>query len=512
MYQALLTRRYLTSKLMPVLAMLAVMLSVGTVLVTWSVMGGFLRVLVESGRKLVGDVTITWPNVGFPYYDDLIERLEAHPEITAACATVETFGVLSLPDDQVRLVSLKGVHGPSYDRVTGFADTLWWRPLDEPTARDETGEDPRLSEEGFWRDSDWPGRLRQGLSLTTPDGDAAAVPGIEVSGWNARQYGIYLPYMPARAAADGEIEYVPLFLPDATVTIHVIPLDSTGRGVEAVTRRVPVVNEFSSGVYEADSRTVMLRLDLLQSMLKMDRAERVRLPESPWTFDPATGEVIEAAAEVVGVDPARATTVLVRTREGLTAAESKAVCEEVYAGFADAHAGEVPASGVIQIRSWRDLNATLIAAVEKETGLVLFVFGLVCFTTVFLVLAIFWSMVSEKTKDIGILRSLGAGTAGVTWLWLRYGAAVGVVGALLGLGAAAAVVWNINEIHNWLGEELGLVIWDPSIYRFTEIPSDMGSLKPAVVTTAGVLTCLVGAAVPAFRAGRMDPVRALRFE
>ena len=75
MYQALLTKKYLTRKVMPMLAMAAVMLSVATILITWSVMGGFLKTLVESGKTLIGDVAIVWPNVGFAHYDELIDRV-----------------------------------------------------------------------------------------------------------------------------------------------------------------------------------------------------------------------------------------------------------------------------------------------------------------------------------------------------------------------------------------------------------------------------------------------------
>ena len=69
MYQSLLTRRYLTSKVMPLLASAAVMLCVAMELITWSVMGGFLNQLIESGRSLIGDVEISRPQTGFAHYD-----------------------------------------------------------------------------------------------------------------------------------------------------------------------------------------------------------------------------------------------------------------------------------------------------------------------------------------------------------------------------------------------------------------------------------------------------------
>jgi len=509
-YQALLTRKYLTTKIMPLLATVAVMLSVGTVLVTWSVMGGFLKTLVNSGRSLVGDVQVAWPNTGFAHYTDLIERLEAHPSVAAATPVIETFGLVGLPDERVHGVVIKGIDGPSFARVTGYDDSIWWRPIDEPMRKDSDREDPRLDDNGFWS---WDIRLDHARTLTD-NGEPAAVPGIELSQWNFRlPSGVYVPGAPLVGQADGSLSTLDEWLPHLELTLHVMPLDTAGRGVEVVTRSVPVANEFRTGVYEADSRTVLVRLDLLQRMLKLDRAERIERPEGPaFRVNPETGEPELVVPEVVGVDPARVTTVLVSGDGSLDADGMKAVCREVYDEFAAAHIGEVPSPASIQIRSWRDLNATLIAAVEKETGLVLFVFSLVCFTTVFLVLAIFWSMVSEKTRDIGILRALGAGTPGVAWLWLRYGAVVGLTGALLGLAAGGAVVVRINEIHEWLGSTFNLVIWDPSVYYFTEIPNELDPVKAAVVVAAGVLTCLFGAAVPSIRAARMDPVQALRFE
>ncbi len=517
MYQVLLTRKYLTSKIMPLLAMVAVMLSVATVLVTWSVMGGFLRSLLDSGRVLVGDVAITWPATGFAHYDDLIDMLEADDLVIAGAPVIESFAMIQLPDDRAEAVYVKGVEPDSFDRVTGFVDHLWWRPLDKPTRRDTQGLDWRLREdnrEGLAQIFDNGKRMTRQVP-GAPD-EPAALLGIELTDYNYRnQWGVYDPMSPAKARPDGSIDYQSIFMPrSGRVTLTLMPPAEGGRVIEPVTRSIAVANEFQSGIYEADNQTMLVPLDWLQDLLDMEEGGKVAEGSNPLDviIDPETGEVVPAPIVTTEPAPARVTTVLVRAHDGVTPDQIKDACQRIYRDFAAKHPGQVPAPESIQIQTWEDLNATLVGAVKKETGLVLFVFGIVCFTTVFLVLAIFWAMINEKTRDIGILRALGASTSGVAGIWLSYGAALGLVGSLLGVLAASLIVWNINPIHEWLGEQLGLVIWDPRVYYFVEIPSDIVLFDAVVVFSMGILTCVLGAAIPAFRSARMDPVKSLRFE
>ena len=506
---------------MPLLASLAVVLCTAMVLITWSVMGGFLARLLDSGRTLIGDVLIAWPNTGFAHYDNLIERLEKDPLVKAASPMIESYGLVGLPDGRSENVSIKGIDGPSYGRVTDYEKAMWWKHIKEPLRKDVKKEDLRLNPLKLWDKLEQDGLLLKEQNPATGELGPAVVLGIEVSGFNSRSpTGAFFPMMRDKRTATGTVETLELFLPrDATVTLSVPPRDSKGLLVDMVSRRFPVANEFYSGIFDVDHKTVLVELGALQKMLRMDAAERVEAGTEPFEIvvDPQSGEekIVKSAGKRVE-DPARVTTVLVRGKsDGRVRADTEALarrCREIYAEFASAHEGKVPAAFDIRILTWEDQNRTLISAVEKETALVLFVFCFVSMTAVFLVLAIFWSMISEKTKDIGTLRAIGASRAGIAWLWLRYGAAIGIVGALLGGALAYVIVTNINPIHEWMGETLHLYIWDPRVYYFTEIPSKVEPMKALYVLGAGGGSSIVGALIPALRAASMDPVKALRFE
>lgn len=516
-YQAVLTRTYLTTKIMPLLAAVAVTLCCAMVLIVWSVMGGFLVKLLESGQKYNGDVTIVWPNQGFAHYEDLINRLEADTGfVRAAAPMIETVGMVTLPDDRMEMTRVRGIDPVRYARVADFHELLHWKPLSEPVAKDREGHDPRL-------DPEWRGRMQraldEGLRLSKADPATgrqgpAVVAGIEMLGLSQRQPGAWYDFRPmpwvkiiGAPQPDGSVRWLQGFVPDRSITVRLLPLDLGGREIESIGVTLPIANEFRSGVFEQDKRTLVLPLDELQRLMKMDAATRA--PR-------ATTDIYDTTTPIAGQgeEPARVTTVLVRAAEGVTPEALLARVEAIYQQWAAAHRG-VPAFSVVKdrlIRTWRMEKADMVDAVENETGMVLMLLSFISLTASFLILAVFWAMVSEKTKDVGVLRALGASRLGVAWIWLRYGLVIGVIGSLAGGALAWVIVTNINEIHEWLGTNLGIVVWKPSVYAFAEIPSRVNPRHAVFVLVGGVALSLLGALVPAWRAATMDPVRALRFE
>jgi lipoprotein-releasing system permease protein len=128
------------------------------------------------------------------------------------------------------------------------------------------------------------------------------------------------------------------------------------------------------------------------------------------------------------------------------------------------------------------------------------------------ILAIFSMIVVEKTRDIGILKSLGASNAGVMNIFLGYGLLLGTVGAILGTILGLEITVHINEIEHFLAHMTGKEIFPRDVYYFDEIPTFIQGWMVALVNAGAVAIAVVFSILPALRAALLHPVRALRYE
>ena len=126
------------------------------------------------------------------------------------------------------------------------------------------------------------------------------------------------------------------------------------------------------------------------------------------------------------------------------------------------------------------------------------------------ILAIFSMIVVEKTRDIGVLKALGASTAGVRGIFLGYGLLLGLVGSGVGMAGGLLFVKYINVIEKGLSVVLGHKVFDDSIYYFSEIPTLVEPMTVAGVVLGTLLIAAAASVWPAQRAAKLHPVRALR--
>ncbi|MEM9250914.1 MAG: FtsX-like permease family protein [Planctomycetota bacterium] len=493
MYVLLLISKYLRRKLAPLFACLAVVLCTMMVIVVMSVMGGFLEMLRASAHRLSGDVIVRAGSItGFEQYEDLIDRLEALPEVAVATPVIDVPGLVKIGTSSIPVAQVVGIEPGGYDAVVGYAGTMYWQDHHRVAAHDRAfGPASEQSPEALEaREQIANGAFeRFGAELAVPEVwrqrpderravSGAIVPGIEVSPYNGRD-------------AQGQYDFRhTLARYGDRVVLTVLPLTRAGGLLEPETRAFAAVNEFKSGLYEVDANRVYVPLAVLQEMLGMDEGIAVDEEGMP------TG----------GVIPARVTEVLVKSADGVTL---DAVSAAVRAAV---NAWEVDHDTSVFTMTWEQRHGVLLNAVENERGLVTFLFAVISIVAVVMVATTFYMIVLEKTRDIGTLRAIGASASGIALVFLGYGLAVGIIGAGVGSGLAALIVTNLNGIQELLDAVFGWRMWNPQTYYFDRIPDRVAFNDLLWVSVGAVVSSVAGALIPAILAARQDPVETLRYE
>src|SRR5262249_6008402 len=132
----------------------------------------------------------------------------------------------------------------------------------------------------------------------------------------------------------------------------------------------------------------------------------------------------------------------------------------------------------LRVSTWEDKQGPLLHAIAIEKGILNVLLFLIIAVAGFGILAIFSMIVAGKTRDIGILKALGASNGGIMKIFLGYGLLLGVVGSGLGSGLGLWLTININKVERFLTQLTGQEVFDRKIYYFSEIPTD---IQPAMV-------------------------------
>lgn len=242
---------------------------------------------------------------------------------------------------------------------------------------------------------------------------------------------------------------------------------------QAISDEFTIVDLYESKMSEYDAKFVFVPIRRLQELRGM--------------IDPTTGVGMVNSIQIklkAGADPAQ-------VRDKLRAAFSPMLY----------HAS-----------TWRDKQNALLAAVQVETAILNVLLFLIIAVAGFGILAIFFMIVVEKTRDIGVLKALGAPAGGVMGIFLSYGLLLGLVGSGVGLVLGLVLVKYINQIADFLGWLTGRPVFDPQVYYFYKIPAIVNPWTVSWIVAGAIVIAVTASVLPAWRAARLHPVEALRYE
>ena len=463
-YKSLLISRYLRKRRIAWVSLIAVMLCTTMVLVVISVMGGWLRMFNESFHSISGDVIVHGKSeTGFPDYQLMIDKMKQLPEVKAAVPVVRSMGLANFNNAFLKGVQVIG-YPPNIGEVNGFADSLFRLKGSKNVTFD------LLPDVQYFP----PGQIKADVTKWKGIIPGGALIGVhkDESGDFVRPPGMYNAY----------------------VDLTLLPISTQGSHIDLTAKSRSfywIIDDSRTKVSIQDSNTVYLAFDTLQRELGMD-----------------------------GTDdhPARTSDIQVSLKPGVDLEAGRKKIEQVVLEVKNRN---IPA-GVqvaydpfpVEVQTWKEVHEDFIHAVEKEKGLVTILFGLISIVAVFLIFCIFYMIVVEKTRDIGIIKSVGATSGVIASIFLGYGMAIGIVGGFLGLGAGWLIVHYINQLHEWLGRISGgrIVMWDPKVYLFDLIPNTIDAKEATIIVIVAIISSVLGALVPALRAARLHPIEALRWE
>jgi ABC-type lipoprotein release transport system permease subunit len=240
-----------------------------------------------------------------------------------------------------------------------------------------------------------------------------------------------------------------------------------------------VVGYFKTGLYELDAKGIVLPLS--------DAADFLQLHDDE-------GDIRVSGARVTADE---------RHADGPALLELRNAIDRTLAE-----------NGILLVRTqtWREARQSLLQAVRVEKSIVSIILGVVILFAGFMIFIILTVQVVEKSRDIGVLQSLGGTSRGIAAVFFTVGLNLCVAGTLLGAAYGVALALHINTLLRWLRLLTGLEIFPEDVYYLDHIPVRFQAEDLLFIIIPTVAASLLASVIPALRATRKDPAAALRYE
>ncbi len=186
--------------------------------------------------------------------------------------------------------------------------------------------------------------------------------------------------------------------------------------------------------------------------------------------------------------------------------------KDLYAAPRVARELSAQVSGPLYVSDWTRSHANFFRAVEIEKRVMFIILMLIVAVAAFNIIATLVMAVTEKQSDIAILRTLGASPREVMRIFVVQGAVIGVIGSLVGVVLGVLLALNIDVVVPFLERAFSIQFLSKDVYYISELPSDLHWSDVAVIAVTSMLLSLVATLYPSYRASRVNPAQALRYE
>ena len=530
MYKTLLCVRYLKTRYIALASIISMTLGVATMIVVNSVMDGFSTDMRDRLRGILADVIVETNSLdGEANTQDLKDSIQraVGNDIEGMTATVEIYAMLSVQYGsqwQSKPVTLIGIdpatkatvgplskylvntkessipdwelspeamayrkewttraqwmvdrwnHNPppiEENEQVSFEEPQLTEPLPKPDFDSKAGPDnpfgskPQVADKTNNLNNPFENDLKERVFDDVEKRD----PGSPLKGRVYIGYG--LVSFPYEDPDTGETKTFQIVKPGDDVKISTV---TAGQPPEPTHFNATVVDLFKSEMSEHDSSLVFCNLEYLQEMRGM--------------IDPESGEKSITSIQIKLKNPEDAAMVVSKLEKALPA-------------------------NLFRVRTWEDKQGPLLAAVEVESAILNVLLFLIIAVAGFGILAIFFMITLEKTRDIGILKALGASSNGIMSIFLSYGLALGLVGSGVGVIVGLLFVKYINQIEKFITFVTGRKVFDQRIYYFPEIATHVEPMMVFWVALGAMVIAVLASILPARKAARFHPVESLRYE